>query len=272
MELSHPTKRRKVSADRYLSNVVVEPRTMLKAKIRGEFNFTPRVLYIFAGVHRKSSIGSILGKAGWEVIELDIARDKRHDLSLKCIRDKVLDWVRSGKFQAVITSPPCDTFSRAKFSNLEGPRPTRNSTHPRGFKWLDWRLRHKNNLGNLLADFSYEVCLEQIKHPSPGGMAIFEHPENLGTVQFGPFRGQTPASIWQWNQHAECVSLGMVSVGLRQSDFGTPYVKPTRLLLRVHTDLPRSFFPGMPEMSEDGSYAGPIPRSKGSFSLRKQKG
>ena len=59
-------------------------------------------------------------------------------------------------------------------------------------------------------------------------------------------------------------------MGLRQCDFGTDYVKPTRLLLSlgIHNKL---FFEGPPAFTSAGHYTGPIPMSKGKRPLVRQR-
>ena len=225
-----------------------------------------RVLYLFAGPNRKSSLGAFLRKRGAEVTELDILRNKLHDLSKTSQQEFYLDLIGNNMFDVVVSSPPCDTFSRAKMANLLGPKPTRDREHPRGLPSLPRELFLRNKLGNILADFSFKACLTQLKC-NPGGSLIKEHPEDLGKVIYGPFAGRTPASIWQWKEHDECISLGATSLGLRQCDFGTDYVKPTRLLIKVDAALPAEFYCGKPAFSTEGVYIGPIPKSKGNISL-----
>ena len=153
-------------------------------------------------------------------------------------------------------------------ANTLGPAPTRSLGHPRGLPNLPKSLHLRNQLGNILADFSWDSCLAQLNH-NPEGFLIKEHPEDLGRVATGPFAGCSPSSIWQWEQHIECIGKGALSVGIRQFDFGTPYVKPTRLLLKLdnYEDLPESFFQGVPIFAEDRTYVGPIPHIKGTTSL-----
>ena len=232
-----------------------------------------KILYLFAGQERKASIANLMKKLGATVLEVDILRNSDHDLTKSDKRRYYLDHIKSGTWDVVITSPPCDTFSRAKYANLLGPRPTRSLEHPRGLPNLPKALFLRNQLGNILADFSWDACLTQLQF-NPSGFLVKEHPEDLGCVQYGPFAGCSPAAIWQAPQHQECIKLGALSVGIRQSDFGTPYVKPTRLLLKLGQDckLPQQFFVGVPEFSEDRSYLGPIPRAQGTTSLIRREG
>jgi hypothetical protein len=220
-----------------------------------------KALYLFAGLKRKASIGDLLLRHGWTVDELDILRSRKQDLSRKHLRERILGKVASGEYQLVISSPPCDTFTRVKYANSFGPAPTRSKQYLRGFPWLSPAKRRTTNLGNLFADFSYEVIQTQLRSGASLNLAIMEHPEDLGVVLSGKHKGKSPGSIWQFPQHQSCIEDGARSVGLLQSDFDMPYPKPTRLLLKIPGKLPKQFYQGLPEFSTEGKYLGPIPRS-----------
>ena len=230
-----------------------------------------QVLYLFAGPHRKSSLGHILRSQGAICHEVDILRSNLHDLTKTVQQEFYLKRIREKAYDVVVSSPPCDTFSRAKMANTNGPRPTRDSDFPRGLPSLPKQLFLRNKLGNILADFSFAACLAQLKF-NPSGSLIKEHPENLGKVKTGPFANRTPASIWQWKEHSECMEAGATSIGLRQADFGTDYIKPTRLLIKVNCDLPSTFHVGPPCFCPEGFYLGPIPHDKGKVSLARKMG
>lgn len=223
--------------------------------------FVKKALYLFAGPARHSSIGHMLRVRGWDVVELDILRDRRHDLTRKHNQQALLQRINANEFGLLLTSPPCDTFTRVKFANTWGPAPTRCREFPRGVPWATPAQNKANKLGNALADFSYQAVLAQLRQPPPNNCVVQESPEDLGVVLSGKYKGIVPATIWQFPQHQQCVDAGAVSLGLRQSDFGMPYAKPTRLLLKVLRPLPASFFVGMPVFNANNTYAGPIPRS-----------
>ena len=266
------TKKRKGEDNRVFANSVHIPEILhTKLPSANRPCAGMKVLYLFAGKHRQSSLGSILKRLGADCCEVDILRSNLHDLSKDSQQEFYLERIRDQQFDVVVSSPPCDTFSRAKFANKLGPQPTRDSAHPRGLPDLPKPLFLRNKLGNILADFSYKACLAQLEN-NPGGSLIKEHPEDLGRVKFGPFAGSIPASIWQWEEHSQCISAGALPVGLRQCDFGTPYVKPTRLLIKVNSALPPSFFPGIPVFDKNSNYLGPIPATKGKSSLVRHKG
>ena len=226
-------------------------------------------LYLFAGPKRKSSISAMLRKSNWFVLEIDILQGgSSHDLTRTGVRQKLLDRVAAGEFNLVLTSPPCNTFSRVKFANDWGPRPSRTAKFLRGLPWLPPAVKRQVQLANTLVDFNFELIALHLQNPK--AMLILEFPEDLGAVSKGRWKGVRPGSIFQWPQFQEVLRFpGVVTGGIRQSDFGTPYVKPTRLILKLHNQQLRNFFPGIPEFTADGFYSGPIPRSSATSTLAK---
>ena len=80
-----------------------------------------KVLYLFAGPERKSGVGSMLTKLGFVVIEVDILKNRLHDLSIGTTQQRWLQRIAAGEFDAVLASPPCSTYSRAVWANAFGP-------------------------------------------------------------------------------------------------------------------------------------------------------
>ena len=241
----------------------------LKRKLAQESAGT--ALYLFAGPKRRSTIGSILRKRGWEVHEVDILQDpRRFDLSKQSVQKQILDKIKTRTYSLVLASPPCDTFSRVKFSNHWGPRPTRTAAYPRGLPNATQLEKHRNRIGNTLTDFTFACLLEQAKEPEAA--IILEFPEDLGAIPTGSWQGVRPASIFQWKEFEELLKFpGVVTGGIRQSDFGTPYVKPTRLILKFQGEWElEHLFRGTPQYDEAGYYLGPIPPTRGQVTLAKR--
>ena len=111
---------------------------------------TLRVLYLFAGRHRQADIG------GWfealvdtwnetedtqvdlHLMQMDTLRGgSGHNLLDKDRQQMLLKEIQSGFWDIVIAAPPCNTYSRALFSDRPGPRPGRDRHWPDGFPWLD---------------------------------------------------------------------------------------------------------------------------------------
>ena len=82
----------------------------------------------------------------------------KHDLSLPKVRQSYLNRIAAKEFDAVLLSPPCATFSRAAWANFRGPRPVRSYECPRGLQTLTPAERDRAIMGNIFADFSYEVA------------------------------------------------------------------------------------------------------------------
>ena len=187
---------------------------------------------------------------------VDIKVKPHVDLTLKSNRDRILGKIKLHKYDVIILSPPCSTFSRAPWSNRKGPRPIRSFLKPKGFERLSWAERKKANWGNTLKDFTFEIILVALE--AQVHMILFENPEDLGALQHGSYAGQRPASMWQDDRFHKMLSDGLVqTVAFYQQDFGTDYLKPTRLLLRGF-DNHNSFLEGPANFDDQGFYSGPL--------------
>ena len=229
------------------------------------------MLYLFSGCTRKGSVSHWTRKLAtkWNVkVQIDMVdiRVRPHlDVTKPSVQQSLLNKIRAGYYAAIILSPPCSTFTRATFSNKRGPRPVRTFVHLRGLPRLTWTERKKAMWGNGLTDFSFTVCKAVRKTDT---VVIFENPEDLGAVQQGPFLGQRPASMWQWPEFSELLDSGdFETCAFYQQDFGTEYLKPTRLLLKnVSTDL-EAFVFGKPCFDDQGFYTGPLQRRSSQMAL-----
>ena len=186
---------------------------------------------------------------------MDILRKPFTDLSNPRTQTSFLERVRDGSYFAVILSPPCSTFSRAPWRNRRGPRPIRSHDYPDGLPGLRWAERRKARLGNTLADFSLRTATAALDLPC--AFALLEQPEDLGAVAIG----RRPSSMWQRPLFQAVVGHPNAQhVVFHQADFGTPYPKPTRLLLRTRQALPAGMRSGLPNFDSQGFYTGPLPR------------
>eukprot|EP00435_Cladocopium_sp_Y103_P055965 s367_g18.t1 len=223
---------------------------------------TLKVMYLFAGHQRHSDIGSFLRKAEssgrfkLELMEFDIERSPDHDLTDESLWDKIFTLLKEGNW-VLIVSPPCNTFSRARFRHQQhpGPKPLRTRTWPKGFPWLSKRDRAKVDEANLFV----ERCLKGCEISSnAGGFFFLEHPEDLGAVQ-----GEQPGSIWQWEELLELIpKLGATCFAVHQCSFGAITPKPTRFLTDMHVDDKRCY-KALPKFDKLGFYKGPLPRHCG---------
>lgn len=150
------------------------------------------------------------------VVELDIQRDRRCDLTLPSVQKRWLQAISAGEFFAVILTPPCSTWSRAPWANDKGPYPLRSFRHPRGFPWNSARRQMKAELGNIMADFSYEAFKRQVGQASK--LAFMEQAEDLGSVRKARVFGHQPSLPQFW----QCLALEDVcAAAFAQLHFGT---------------------------------------------------
>ena len=214
------------------------------------------MLYLFAGKPRHGDMTQCLQQQslGYKlrITCVEIQRRPSVDLANTKERQKLLARIRAQEFQAILLSPPCSTFSRAPWANFKGPRPVRSAAKPRGLDKLTAAERDRCILGNIFADFTWEVVELAIEvHVS---FLLLEQPEDLGMLARGPYTGQRPASMWQWPAKARVAKLPGVTTA-------------TRLLLLGARHLPNFCYVGPPTYNSDGSYIG-LPRLHSQPSMR----
>ena len=227
-----------------------------------------KVIYLFAGKQRRSDIGSFLrehersGAISLDIREFDIERSSQHDLTKDELWEEIFATLKEGDW-ILIVSPPCNTFSRARFQFLKspGPRPLRNFQWPRGFPWLAVDKRRVVEEANHFIDQCVVACIVCFQHQ---GHYLWEHPEDLGEVL-----GEHPGSIWQWPSIRDlAVQSSAFTFAIQQCHFGAETPKPTRFLTTLETDDPRCWFK-WPTFSADHKYLGPLPRDCGHFHRKK---
>ena len=236
--------------------------------------FTYRVLYLFAGGERKTSVveqlRKILQKKGWdlEAVEVDLKRGDQWDLSDESLQDSIIKDLEAGKYHGVICTPPCSTWSRVRCANLRGPPPLRTKEHPWGFPWVGRKWGKELHLGNILVKFSIRVWSTVCRCPvSFDGYVIFlfgEHPEDLGAVIREEDRVKlVPASIWQLSEIINLVNdpnNDVQTVAINQCCWGTPWRKPTRLVSNSLVVLAWGSNE-WPTFDSAGYYQGPLEKS-----------
>jgi hypothetical protein len=196
-----------------------------------------RALYLFAGKPRRNDIGHYVramandfGITNFQFIEVDILRGgSEHDLTSRVHQEAICKAIENGYANSVFMSPPCETFSRVRYSNRRGPPPVRSSAYPWGFPWLSQDMAGAVEQANSLL----KLCIRVLKCSSEAfATAILEHPEDLGATSEG-----IPASIWQLPEirNLDCSLDGSItgpfhSWAVMQCDFGADYAKPTRFI------------------------------------------
>ena len=220
------------------------------------------MVYLFAGKRRHSDIAAFLkkaersGRVRLELHEFDIERSPQHDLTDSSLWDRIYSLLKEGHV-VLIVSPPCNTFSRARFQFRQhpGPKPLRTRTWPRGFPWLSAANRAKVDEANTFVDRCIKAC--HIVAEAEGHF-ILEHPEDLGTVE-----GEQPGSIWQWPEVLELIpACGATSFAIHQCKFGAPTPKPTRFMSNMEVQDARCLI-ALPKFDKLGYYKGPLPKQCG---------
>ena len=197
-----------------------------------------RILYLFSGRQRKTSVATVLKQLLGDQVqidEVDILLSSEHDMTNAKHRQDVLEALRKGLYDAVLITPPCSTWSRVRGANFRGPPMLRSREHVWGFPWLAAKHEHDASLGNCLVIFMIEVLEYLDGNPCSqrGWVALVwcEHPEDLGVIcreEDGAILN--PASIWQLERLRALVNnRGLFTLAFCQCCFRAPYRKPTRI-------------------------------------------
>lgn len=180
-----------------------------------------RVLHLFSGPsNRTDGIGALLRIRGWECDDYDCKENNCPDQDIT--RDDVwlplLQKIKQGYYDAIVTGPPCETFSHAR-AVQPGPRPLRSFSKPYGLPKADLYPEEWEQLriGNLLALRNAEAC--KAIHDI-GGAFLIENPREWD---------ESP-SIWLLDEYKELAKLpGVKDLVIDQCGFGAASQKPTRL-------------------------------------------
>ena len=210
---------------------------------------------MFAGPPRHSDVGSFLREflPSVELVELDLLRDRSHDLSNTELWDRVFFLVQQPR-TAFITSPPCHTFSRAHHRK-PGPPPLKSRTWLRGFPWLSDKFSAEVEMSNFLIDQSLRAS---ILAADAGNPFLWEHPKNLGLAA----DGVVPASIWAWPEMLDMITrTSAVTFAFWQCSFGSPSAKPTRFVTTLeYFKIHKPPFATLPRFDANSRYLGPLPK------------
>eukprot|EP00965_Chrysotila_dentata_P108938 3599218-Pleurochrysis_carterae.AAC.1 len=77
---------------------------------------TPFVIYLCSGVQRDGDLAAHLAAAGVKVIQVDYERGGiGHDMARDEVAERVIALATSNLCIAVVASPPCSTWSAARF-------------------------------------------------------------------------------------------------------------------------------------------------------------
>ena len=216
------------------------------------------MLYVFSGAPRDGDLGHWLEQQAdgrrVEMRTVDIVKSNREDLTKEKLRKSILKEVTDGKYAVVVASPPCVSFSRARYSGKPGPPALRSGKFLRGFPRLQGAHQRTVKNANVFIDFVVLLLEAQNK---TNGCGLLEHPEDLGARKLGD-----PGSIWRWPSVRRLVEQNGWSTGaLLQSDWGRSFSKPTRLLYKL-PGLESMLTSGWPFFNGEGIYEGPLTKSR----------
>ena len=165
------------------------------------------------------------------VLSVDVAVDENKcDLMSPQVQTRWLHLIASGVVAAVISGPPCETWSVARFRNEEKlinpPRPLRFRNHLWGLCDTNKSEMKQVNTGNTLMGFSLRALVCQALR---GGFAVLEHPDDPLHLPNAP---SAAPSIWfsqvlRWILQIPQCCLLRVSQGY----YNAQSAKPTGLLL-----------------------------------------
>ena len=231
---------------------------------------TVRVLYIFAGKARHADVGdwlrsmSILQQFELFLVEIDLLRPGGpgvNDVLDEEVWGQLIAQMSAGLFDVLVITPPCNTFSRARFANYSPTsRPLRTKQWPWGFPWLEGRSLAACQLGNEFLRKTLQA-LRLAKSLQMG--ALCEHPEDLGATS----DGSLPGSIWAMEETFSLVAeLGAETAALFQCWFLAATSKATRLLalgIKLTDPEGHKLARGWPQFNDKGEYRGPLPRRCG---------
>ena len=222
-----------------------------------------RVLYLFCGLPRKADIREFLQKFAssdefeFEIREVDIERSSDDDLAESSLWSDLLDQVKRGRWDVVVLSPPCGTWSRARYQWKvhPGPKPLRSSIWPLGFPWLSDQCRKQVEIANY---FVFQSILAAGLAAESGGFYLIEHPEDLGEVA-----GEVPASIWQLPEMRQLVEKTQGTTwAVYQCKYSALSPKPTRFASNIR-QCKNFQFSSWPKFDSKHRYLGPLPKSCG---------
>ena len=192
-----------------------------------------------------------------EIREVDIERSSDDDLTKSQLWDELLEQIRSGQFDVIFMSPPCNTWSRVRFQwqRFPGPRPVRNASWPMGFPWLSVKQKEQVEFANYFVSQTIQACYAA---DASWTKFLVEHPEDLGAVG-----RERPASVWQLDEMRQMVlDTGATTWAVFQCQYGGLTPKPTRFVSTI-LEAKKTKYNKWPSFSKDGQYLGPLPYSCG---------
>eukprot|EP00438_Fugacium_kawagutii_P029548 Skav203394 [mRNA] locus=scaffold3093:64961:81312:- [translate_table: standard] len=193
------------------------------------------VLHLYSGQRRSGDFQwwseGLLGRSHPDVvyISVDTAIHGRFNVFDRALWTFLMDCAAAGAIVSMLCGPPCESWSAARALQLyaedgtaqRGPRPLRDRLHPWGVRDRSLRELSQLHIGSVLL---LRALLLAVRAAHNGARVILEHP--------GLPSDPGMASVW----HTTLVALLTETrnffyvTDIMQYQFGSPAVKPTRLL------------------------------------------
>ena len=206
------------------------------------------LLHFFSGRRRPRDfqhwVESLRPQAPYSTLSLDVANDSINgDMSSP---DNVLQWLLtlpSGETLGALGGPPCETWSGARFADIDdgdgkkrGPRPLRSHSRPWGMAHIGAEERQQVVLGNTLMRTTLTFATLALHTGTP---LVMEHPA----------RHHHPDAPCIWDQPEVAAILrhpAAYLLDLDQCVFGAPARKTTTLLV-IHLPQLRRLLHSRPD-------------------------
>ena len=186
------------------------------------------VAHLFSGHRRRHDIQSyaeIWGGAltGATVLSVDIVFDlQTADLTDPKKLDLFIRAIRAGLLHGFIAGPPCESWSVARETDDDGPRPLRDAIKLSGKDALTQRELKQISIGNALLGATLRLFLEALLSCT---FALVEHPADPVHKPWAPSIWKLPL-IQLFRKFPNCAN-----VHIFQGYYGAPSAKPTQFLL-----------------------------------------
>ena len=206
-----------------------------------------RILYIHEGQDGlKDTIEKEAAEFGIAASVTNLIPDK---LLKRTTANMMKEKVESRVFDIIVLRPPAGTFSRARWSNGQGPRPVRSAAFLRGFPTLTKMRRKSADSANAIVDWMVEAIAIQ---KSVGGDFVLDHPESVGGDLGITSVGMGPRFLFDGRSRRYGA--------LCQGDYGASSAKPSRMMTSMAT-VATLLEPGQPRWTNYGFYLGPLRRT-----------
>ena len=186
------------------------------------------IAHLFSGHRRANDIQAIAetwngSLNGVRALSVDIIFSvDQGDLTKPAIQSFFCRATREKIIHGIVAGPPCESWSVARTSDQEGPRPLRDLNALRGTQGLYLRELTQVLVGNGLLGASFVLFLEALLS---GCFMLIEHPEE-------PVHKPSAASIWRlqivrvFRRFGNCALLH-----IHQGFYGAASPKPTAFLV-----------------------------------------